>query len=128
MEKNNTLDENLQEKNEEIEEDGIMDKINDYAADLIDTVEEYIPMGKIVLGFVVFGVLGLITSQFTFPMISSLFAIISNVGVALGIFYVIDRWILTKMNTVKLIESSDNAKICVIMCLTVIICVSILAT
>jgi hypothetical protein len=62
------------------------------------------------------------------PLITAFFAIVANVGVGIGIFYIIDRFVLQSIDTIGEIKKGNIAYAILFLSIILLIAASIVAT
>jgi hypothetical protein len=106
----------------------LVEKIEDIIKDDIKKTGTHLKLGKIIIFFLVAGIMTLILSTISIPMLSALPAIFANCGIGFSAFYIIDRWGLSEVDTIGMIKSSSIAFAGIIIVFGMIILASILAT
>jgi hypothetical protein len=94
----------------------------------IGKVSNFLGLGKTIIVFICVGILGLILSFISIPMLSALPAILANVGLGLLVFYIIDRWVLKEVDTLGEIKKGNISYAILLLSFAIIILASILAT
>ena len=86
----------------------------------------YLKFGLIAIAAIFIGILGLI---FVPAFVSAYPAIIGNVGFGLGIFWIVDKYVLKGVNTInEIIVQKNVAYGLLLIAIAMMICASILAT
>jgi len=103
-------------------------RINNYLKNRNSRVTNYLRVGIISILSVVIGFIGVIYFSTTFPIITAYFGIIGNVGLGIGVWYIIDRYVLRNVNTIEEIEKGNIAYSILALSIMILIAAAILAT
>ena len=95
---------------------------------LEETLDNYLPFGKIISWTGVLGVILFVVLAIWFPEVSSYAAMICNVSISLLILWAIDKYVFKTINTVDEIKNGNIAYALFWLGIVAIICLSLQAS
>lgn len=111
-------------------DNNLLDDIHNTVDDIVGSLKNspYLKVGALAVIAIIIGVLGVVVLPNFAPLITAFFAIVANVGIGLGIWYLIDRFVLQSVDTIGEIKRGNIAYAILVLSIILLIAAAIVAT